>query len=124
MNAFFETILLACVWILAQNLVLTGGYAITPVLRAPKNGRLLLIFSGLITAFSFLASMLCMPVSLFLSLFKAGVYFLPLAFVLIVGLLYFGVVLLLKRFSPLTLKKLKPLLAPAAFNTLVLAVLF
>lgn len=123
MNDFFETISLALVWILAQNLVLTGGYGITPVLRAPKKGRNLLIFAGLVTGFSFLASILCMPVSLLLRLFDAGKYFLPLAFVLILGLLYFAGRVLGKRFFPSVFRRIEPLLAPATFNTLALAVL-
>ena len=123
MNAFFETVSLAFVWVLAQNVVLTGGYGITPVLRSPKNGRNLLVFAGLVTAFSFAASMMCMPVSLLFGLFDDGKYFLPLMFVLILGGLYFGSCALLNHFFPLILKKIRPVLAPAAFNTLVLAVL-
>ena len=64
-----------------------------------------------------------MPLSLLFSLFDAGKYFLPLAFILVLGLLYFISCVLLKRFFPLVLRKIRPVLAPSAFNTLVLAVL-
>lgn len=123
MNAFFETVSLAFVWVLAQNIVLTGGYGITPVLRSPKSGQNLLIFAGLVTVFSFLSSMICMPLNLLFDLFAAGKYFIPLAFILILGLLYFSSCVLMKRFFPLVFRKIRPVLAPSAFNTLVLAVL-
>ncbi len=106
-----------------QNMVLTVGLGVSPMLKLLRRPRQLLLFGGILLAFTLFTAAVFYPINGWLPADNWLARMLrPLIVVALVTALYVTAVPLLSRFVPEAYRRVKHLLPLAAFNTLVVGV--
>lgn len=125
--AFFAAFVYVC---FTQNLVLTGGYGASEVIRSAARPKQIILFSIMIAYFSTVTSLICRVV-LFIPAIKNSSTIISLAvYSGILTVVYFVSVLILKvllgksDWSDIEIEKFFRQTAVSAFNTIVLAIPF
>lgn len=123
MNWFVRIITLAFAAIFLENSIFVRGLGTSTMLIASKNDRHLAAFSICITFFSSVSSLLSYFVDIKLLNSESSRLYLPLIYVMVIGLVYILTLLILWRFFNGTFLNLKKFIHLSAFNCAVLGAL-
>mgnify|MGYP000867639873 CR=1 FL=1 len=105
---------------LIQNIVLTSGFGGSIMLRIVRRPRDIVVFSGLLAAFSVLTVLIAYPLDILIGTGSTAKLFRPVMMIAIAAALYLAAYLLLSRLAPSVYQRVSRLLPLAAFNNLVI----
>lgn len=124
MSLFIQMLLTALMAVTAENILFAGGIGISRVLRAARRPRTIAVYSLFITVFSLASILLGSILNPLLAANQLFVYVKPVVFAMCAAVVYFVAAAVLKFVFPRFYSAKGEILAPAAMNTVVLAMPF
>lgn len=124
MTVFVQLLLTALMAVTAENILFAGGIGFSRVLRAARRPRTLGMYSGFVTVFSLISTLLSSLLGPALLANAALTYLRPVIFALCAAAAYLAASFLLQFFLPSFFRKYGEILSPAAINTIVLSMPF
>ncbi|MBC8570425.1 Rnf-Nqr domain containing protein [Zongyangia hominis] len=120
MDAVTQFFLMALVAVFTENAIFTRALGASRALIELRSSRSTVLFGAVLTAITFLSSLLCYPANIFLRKLPYYLYLEPLVFVFCIGAVYAVIHLLMSRFLPKAYKRVSKMLPMATFNSALL----